>query len=73
MRKLLLLGVISAVSLAGCTSQAWYEGFQQQQRAACGRYPQQYEVQRCLDKLNNLNYDQYKAQTDGLKVKQPMP
>jgi len=73
MRKLLLLVVLTSASVAGCTSKAWYEGFQQQQRAACGRYPQQYEVQRCLDKLNNLSYEQYKAQTDGVKANQPTP
>lgn len=69
LRKMLLLALVSAAPLAGCTAKVWYEGFQSQQRTACDKYPQRYEVQRCLDKLNNLPYDQYKNQLDGLKAK----
>lgn len=61
----LMTGII-AVFLAGCTSQGWYEGFRIQQQRECNRYPQQYEVQRCLEKMNNMTYDEYRQQRDKI-------
>jgi uncharacterized membrane-anchored protein YhcB (DUF1043 family) len=70
MWKMTLLAVISGILLGGCTTRGWYDAMKERQRIECGRYPQQYEVQRCLEKLNALTYDQYKNQTEELKAKQ---
>ena len=69
MPKVAVVSLISIIFLTGCTTQSWYEGFQMQQRNQCSRYPQQYEVQRCLERVNGLTYDQYKYQQDELKAK----
>ena len=65
---MLLLGLVFL--LAGCTTRNWYDTFQMQQRDQCGRYLQQYEVQRCLDRVNNMTFDQYQNQRELLKAKQ---
>ena len=70
MLKTIMLVILSLFLLAGCTTQSWYDAFQAQQRRECERYPQQYEVQRCLEKVNNRTYDQYKTQRDELKERQ---
>ena len=70
MWKSVLLCLALATMLGGCTARHWYEGFQMQQREQCGRYPQQYEVQRCLERVNAMTYDQYRYQTEELKAKQ---
>ena len=66
-----LVGTLAAtLLLTGCTSQSWYDAFQMEQRRQCSAYSQQYEVQRCLERVNALTYDQYKRQTEALKERQ---
>ena len=66
MNKHLVLA-LGILLLSGCTSRSWYEGFQAQQRLQCDRYVERYEAQRCLEKVNQLTYDQYRNQTGELK------
>ena len=54
-------------SSQGCTYRAWYEGFQEQQRQNCYKYSSQSEIQRCLDKANNMTYEQYKMTREASK------
>lgn len=54
----------------GCTYQAWYEGFQAQQRQNCYQYKSQSEIQSCLDKVNSMTYEEYKKEREDL-VKKP--
>jgi hypothetical protein len=69
MRTTAMLALVFAILLTGCTARNWYDGFQMQQRNQCSRYIQQYEVQRCLERVNGLTYDQYKYQQEELKAK----
>jgi len=49
----------------GCSYQAWYAGFQEQQRQQCYKnIMSPSDTQRCLDRVNNMTYDQYKAQRE---------
>jgi hypothetical protein len=64
----ILLMACVCMAAQGCTYRAWYEGFQKQQREECYRQPSQEEIQKCLDKVNNMTYDQYtKARKDAEK------
>jgi hypothetical protein len=63
-RVLLVLGILL---LSGCTSRSWYEAFQAQQRLQCERYVERYEARRCLERVNQLSYDQYRNQTGELQ------
>ncbi|MDD2899350.1 MAG: hypothetical protein PHI31_11630 [Desulfuromonadaceae bacterium] len=65
--RIIVLPLLTACFfLAGCTAKGWYEGFQQDQRRVCDRYPQQHESQRCIEKTNGMTYDEYKNQRDEL-------
>ena len=48
--------------LAGqaCTYRAWYEGFQERERQACYRSPSRDDIQKCLDRVNSVTYDDYR-------------
>ncbi len=52
------------VSIAGCTSQAWYEGAKMGAENNCRKQPPS-EIDRCLDKLNKKTYDQYEKERSG--------
>jgi len=69
MKKMMLLALV-VLSVSGCSSQGWYEGFKSQQRLECEHYTQDYERQRCLERVNGLSYDQYRRETDALKERQ---
>ena len=43
----------------GCTYRAWYEGFQERQRMECHENRGSEEVQKCLDRVNSMTYDEY--------------
>jgi len=57
---LLWLGFVS-----GCTSQAWYEGFREQQRRQCYELTSQGEVQRCLAQVETMSYDRYLTEREA--------
>jgi hypothetical protein len=53
------------LAVQGCTYQAWYTGFQEQQRQQCYKNAVNFsETQQCIDRVNNTSYDQYKAQRE---------
>ena len=54
----LLIGLCGLAG-SGCTSRAWYEGFQEQQRRECYRLSNQSDIQECLERVDDLTYDQY--------------
>jgi hypothetical protein len=65
---LLLAGCFCSAS-QGCTSQAWYEGFRENQRQDCYKYKNQKEIQECLDRANGLTYDQYEKARENSEKK----
>ena len=60
-----ILVISLCLTAQGCTYQAWYAGFQEQQRHQCYKNTvNSSETQQCLDRVNNTTYDQYKAQRE---------
>ena len=51
---------------AGCSQQAWYEGFQASERQQCEALLSQSAIQPCMDQVNNLSYPQYQREREGL-------
>ena len=52
----------------GCTYQAWYAGFQERQRQECYENTMSSsDTRRCLDKVNDMSYDQYKHEREQNK------
>ena len=60
MIALLLLAAGVCLVSQGCTYRAWYEGLQERQRQECYQSPSQSEIQKCLESVNSITYDQYK-------------
>jgi hypothetical protein len=60
--KIAWLVLAGGVALLGqsCTYRAWYEGLQERQRQECYRSPNQSEIQRCLESVNSVAYDEYR-------------
>jgi hypothetical protein len=56
---LLLVGGICFEG-CGCSYRAWHEGFRERQRQECYKLPSQDAMRKCLDKVDNMTYDQYK-------------
>ena len=54
-----LLVAVFALGTQACTGRAWYEGFQERQRAACYKSANQSDVQKCLERVNGATYDDY--------------
>ena len=42
-----------------CTRQAWFEGFKERERQRCHSYVSQDEIERCLDHVESMRYEQY--------------
>lgn len=53
-------------ALAGCTTEAWYEGVKQSAANRCESQPPG-ERQRCLDELNKKPYAEYEKERSGQK------
>ena len=51
---------------AGCSQQAWYEGFRESERQKCYESLSQSAVQQCMDNVNRLSYPQYQKEREGL-------
>jgi hypothetical protein len=59
--------VILSLALPGCTYQAWYAGLQERQRQECYKNStSQSDTRQCLDRVNNMTYDQYQSQREQL-------
>jgi len=61
--RTLLYGSLLA---AGCTQQAWYEGFQASARQKCEALLSQSAIQQCMDEVNSLSYPQYQREREGI-------
>ena len=52
----------------GCTYRAWHAGLQEGQRQQCYKLASSDAMQRCLNEVNSMTYDQYeKAREDSKK------
>lgn len=60
----LLFGLIF-FTVQGCTTRAWYGGFQENQRRDCYRYANENEIRRCLEQVENMTYDRYQAEREA--------
>lgn len=58
------LALIAA--LAGCTTEAWYEGVKQSSANRCESQPPG-ERQRCQEELNKKPYTEYEKERSGQK------
>jgi len=56
---ILLLGVCFCMVLQSCTRRAWYEGLKEQQCRECYKYQNSEEIRRCLERVNQVPYDEY--------------
>jgi uncharacterized lipoprotein len=63
-KQLFVLGFLSMLALAGCSSEQMYSTGQAYQRNECLKIPDPKESQECLNKANK-RYDDYKRETDG--------
>lgn len=52
--------------VAGCSQQAWYEGFQASQRQQCYELLSPSAIQQCMDQVNRLSYRQYLKRARGI-------
>ncbi|HLO64483.1 MAG TPA: hypothetical protein VK165_16105 [Azonexus sp.] len=52
---------ILLLALQGCTTETWYQGFQQSSENRCRNQPPG-ESQRCLDDLNRKTYSEYEKE-----------
>ena len=59
-RVLSFMLVISVLFvIIGCTYQAWYEGLREHQRQECHKHISDDVVERCLENVENMTYEQY--------------
>lgn len=54
----ILLTSVFSILLAGCTTQAWYEGFRLGAESQCTRQPPGADG-ACRDRVNQKTYDEY--------------
>lgn len=47
----------------GCSYKAWtsglYTGFKEEQKRRCYETPNQGDIQKCLERVNGMSYDEY--------------
>ncbi|BCM26047.1 hypothetical protein [Methyloradius palustris] len=53
-------------SIAGCTTQSWYEGAKRGAENNCRNQPPG-ESERCLENLNKKSYEEYEKERSGQK------
>ena len=58
--------IVHSLLVAGCSQQAWYEGFQESERQKCHELLSQSAIQQCIDNVNSLSYHQYQREREGL-------
>jgi len=63
----LLLAACAGLLVQGCTYQAWYEGFRERQRQECYQERGRSEMEKCLERVNSLTYEEYVKGRDGAK------
>lgn len=68
-----ILLIITGICLgdSGCSYRAWHAGLQEGQRQECYKLTSADAMQRCLNKVNGMSYDQYvKARKDSTNNEQ---
>ena len=61
-----LISALTAMLLAGCSTQMAYNTTQAWQRQECQKMPEQQQRQRCLDS-NATSYEDYRRQAEAAK------
>lgn len=64
--EILICAMLVALLAAGCSQQAWYEGFQESGRQQCKEQVSQSAIQQCVDNVNSQSYYQYQKEREGL-------
>lgn len=66
MIRLFIMALISCgigMVCQGCSYKAWksglYTGFQEEQKRRCYDNPNQSDIQKCLERVNGMSYDDY--------------
>ena len=57
---------VCALALAGCSTQAWYDGLKQSAQNECRRQTPG-DVESCLARVNTMSYDEYERRRSGPK------
>lgn len=58
--------IVYSLLAAGCSQQAWYEGFQESGRQKCYELLSQSAIQQCIDNVNSMSYHQYQKEREKL-------
>lgn len=58
--------IVYSLLAAGCSQQAWYEGFQESGRQKCYELHSQSAIQQCIDNVNSMSYHQYQREREEL-------
>ena len=58
----ILFFTIVFITFPGCTYRAWYEGFRETERQNCYKIENSTERLQCLDRVNNMSYEQYQKE-----------
>lgn len=53
----LFVGLVIAMLPIGCTKQAWFEGLKNREKQECYKYPNDRDVQNCLDHIGDVKID----------------
>lgn len=60
-----LARLLGLLVLAGCTTQAWYEGLRENERQRCRGLPDPQEAQRCLREVEQRTYEDYRRERES--------
>lgn len=66
MRPLLLMMTLAPAALAGCSSQAWYEGAQVGAELRCQEGPPA-AYDDCMARQNQTRYEDYRREREAVK------
>ena len=58
------LSVFASVTIAGCSTKAWYGGMKFAAENECRRQPPG-EIEACLARLNTMSYEEYERKRSG--------
>jgi hypothetical protein len=59
--RVLIVLIFVVNTVAGCSTQAWYDGAKQAAENNCRTQPST-EMERCLENLNKKSYDEYEKE-----------
>ncbi len=66
--KIKLLTLMFLVSIfiyfSGCSYRSWYEGLRETERQNCYKIENSIERQECLDRVDEMSYDQYQKERE---------